>query len=143
MPAKRLRAMPWLRRLRSARLSPKTVLAKPSFLRRLARPNEETDMLTNERKKQMRAIGHHLKPVVLVGDQGLSPGLLDELNRALNDHELIKVKVRAERDTRKVLVDNLCQETGATCVQTTGAMALLFRAAERPNPRLSNLIRPL
>ena len=71
-------------------------------------------MLTNERKKQMRAIGHHLKPVVLVGDQGLSPGLLDELNRALNDHELIKVKVRAERDTRKVLVDNLCQETGAT-----------------------------
>jgi RNA-binding protein len=78
-----------------------------------------------------------------VGDQGLSPGLLDELNRALNDHELIKVKVRAERDTRKVLVDNLCQETGATCVQTTGAMALLFRAAERPNPRLSNLIRPL
>ena len=100
-------------------------------------------MLTNERKKQMRAIGHHLKPVVLVGDQGLSQGLLDELNRALNDHELIKVKVRAERDTRKVLVENLCQETGATCVQTTGAMALLFRAAERPNPRLSNLIRPL
>jgi len=100
-------------------------------------------MLTTERKKQMRAIGHHLKPVVLVGDQGLSPGLLDELNRALNDHELIKVKVRAERDTRKILVDALCEETGATCVQTTGAMALLFRAAERPNPRLSNLIRPL
>ena len=54
-------------------------------------------MLTPERKKQMRAIGHHLKPIVLVGDQGMSTGLLEELNRALNDHELIKIKVRRTR----------------------------------------------
>ena len=100
-------------------------------------------MLTPERKKQMRAIGHHLKPIVLVGDQGMSTGLLEELNRALNDHELIKIKVRAERDTRKVMIASLCEETGAQCVQSTGAMALLFRAAERPNPRLPNLIRPI
>lgn len=100
-------------------------------------------MLTPERKKQMRAIGHHLKPVVLVGDQGVSTGVLEELNRALNDHELVKVKIRAERETRKLLIDSLCEETGAHCIQSTGAMALLFRAAEQPNPRLSNLIRPL
>ena len=40
-------------------------------------------MLGLERKKQMRAIGHHLKPVILIGDNGMSTGLLDELDRAL------------------------------------------------------------
>ena len=100
-------------------------------------------MMTPERKKQMRAIGHHLKPIVIIGDQGMSTGLLEELNRALNDHELIKVKIRAERDTRKNLITSLCEETGAHCVQSTGSMALLFRGSERPNPRLSNLIRPI
>ena len=100
-------------------------------------------MLAPERKKQMRAIGHHLKPVVLIGDNGMSTGLLEELDRALEDHELIKVKVHAERDTRKILIASLCEEMGAHCVQSTGAMALLFRAAKKPNPRLSNLIRPI
>ena len=100
-------------------------------------------MLGPERKKQMRAIGHHLKPVVLIGDNGMSTGLLEELDRALEDHELIKVKVRAERDIRQILIASLCEETGAQCVQSTGAMALLFRAAKKPNPRLSNLIRPI
>ncbi|HBX26325.1 MAG TPA: ribosome assembly RNA-binding protein YhbY [Gammaproteobacteria bacterium] len=100
-------------------------------------------MLTSERRKQMRAIGHHLKPIVLIGDNGMSPGLLEELHRALEDHELIKVKVRADRNARKILIASLCKETGAYCVQSTGATALLFRAAERPNPRLSNLIRPM
>ena len=88
-------------------------------------------MLTPERKKQMRAIGHHLKPIVLVGDHGMSSGVLEELNRALNDHELIKIKVRAERDTRKTLIESMCAETGAHCVQSTGAMALLYRAEDR------------
>ncbi len=100
-------------------------------------------MLTPERKKQMRAIGHHLKPVILIGDNGMSTRLLEELDRALKDHELIKIKVRAERDARKILIASLCNETGAHCVQSVGAIALLFRAAERPNPRLSNLIRPI
>ncbi len=100
-------------------------------------------MISTERKKQMRAIGHHLKPAILVGEQGISNGLLEELNRALNDHELIKIKIRAERDTRKILLASLCQEAGAHCVQSTGTTALLFRQSERPNPRLSNLIRPI
>ncbi|MDB4020945.1 YhbY family RNA-binding protein [Litorivicinus sp.] len=100
-------------------------------------------MLTSVRKKQMRAIGHHLKPVVLIGDQGISAGVVDELNRALNDHELVKVKVRAERDIRKKLIESLCEKTDAQCIQTTGTMALIFRPTENPNPRLSNLIRPL
>ncbi|MDI9799718.1 YhbY family RNA-binding protein, partial [Pseudomonas aeruginosa] len=57
--------------------------------------------LTQEQKKQFKSIGHHLKPVLIVAENGLTEGVLAELERALNDHELIKVKLAlAERDDR-------------------------------------------
>ena len=57
--------------------------------------------LTQEQKKQFKSIGHHLKPVLIVADNGLTEGVLAELERALNDHELIKVQLRvAEREDR-------------------------------------------
>ena len=49
--------------------------------------------LTQEQKKQYKSIGHHLKPVLTVADNGLTEGVLAELERALGDHELIKIKV--------------------------------------------------
>ena len=49
--------------------------------------------LTQEQKKQYKSIGHHLKPVLTVADNGLTEGVLTELERALGDHELIKIKV--------------------------------------------------
>ncbi|WP_410961553.1 YhbY family RNA-binding protein, partial [Salmonella sp. SAL4457] len=49
--------------------------------------------LTQEQKKQFKSIGHHLKPVLIVAENGLTEGVLAELERALNDHELIKVKL--------------------------------------------------
>ena len=48
--------------------------------------------LSSAQKKDYKRIGHHLKPVVIVSDQGASEGVLSELNRALDDHELIKNK---------------------------------------------------
>ena len=49
--------------------------------------------LSPEQRREYRAIAHNLKPVIIVGDKGLSEGLQEELERALNDHELIKIKV--------------------------------------------------
>ena len=61
-----------------------------------------------ERKKQFRTIGHKLNPIVTIAGNGLSAGVLAELNRALDDHELIKVKLAiAERDERKEVVAEL------------------------------------
>mgnify|MGYP001291262036 CR=1 FL=1 len=100
-------------------------------------------MLTTKRKKQMRAIGHHLKPIVLIGEQAITNGIIKELDRALNDHELVKIKVSGERATRKTILETLCYETRAECIQSMGSSALLFRPAHNPNPRLSNLIRPI
>ena len=98
--------------------------------------------LTQQRKKQLRAIGHSLKPVVMISENGLTEGVLKELNRALDDHELIKIKLAiTERADRAEVAAAVIQETGATLVQTIGKMLLICREARKPNPKLSNLLR--
>ena len=100
--------------------------------------------LDQTRKKQLRAIGHQLNPVVTVSEKGMSEGVLLELERALEDHELIKVKLAVnDPQARRELASELCQHSGAELVQAVGKVILLVRAAKKPNPKLSNLIRPL
>ena len=63
--------------------------------------------LTQEQKKQYKSIGHHLKPVLIVADNGLTEGVLTELERALGDHELIKIKVNIlDRESRLLPLQN-------------------------------------
>jgi RNA-binding protein len=98
--------------------------------------------LTSQHRRMLRGIGHHLEPVVMVGDDGLSEGVLAETERALGDHELIKIRLPAgDRDARGALIDALCEATGAEAIQTIGRVAVLFRAAPRPDPRKSNVLR--
>ncbi|RMA80102.1 ribosome assembly RNA-binding protein YhbY [Umboniibacter marinipuniceus] len=98
--------------------------------------------LTQQRKKQLRAIGHNLKPVVMISENGLTEGVLNELNRALNDHELIKVKLAIpERIDRAEVASAVVAETNSTLVQTIGKIILICREARKPNPKLSNLLR--
>lgn len=98
--------------------------------------------LSTAEKKHFRGIGHHLNPVVLVGGGGLSDALLAELDRALEDHELIKVKVHAEdREARREIIEALPGLCGCEVVQTVGNIALLYRPARRQNRKLSNLVR--
>ena len=98
--------------------------------------------LTADRKKALRTMGHNLKPVVTVAGKGLSEGVLEELNRALEDHELIKVKlVVADRELRHQVIGELCEKSGAELIQEIGKIALIFRAAQKPNAKLSNLLR--
>ena len=62
--------------------------------------------LTQEQKKQFKSIGHHLKPVLIVAENGLTEGVMAELERAINDHELIKVQFRiSEREERRSIID--------------------------------------
>ena len=99
-------------------------------------------MLDPQLRKRLRAIAHHLDPVVSIGDGGVSEGVVDETNRALRDHELIKAKVHSEdRDARKAFGDALCEETGAQVVQRIGKTLVLYRSNPDANPRLSNVQR--
>lgn len=98
----------------------------------------------NQNTKQLRAIGHKLKPVVTVAANGLSDTVAAELDRALSQHELIKVKVAVGgRDAKAAIADEICKRTGAKLVQSIGNMLLLMRRTAQPDPRLSNLIRRL
>ena len=98
--------------------------------------------LSPEQRREYRAIAHNLKPVIIVGDKGLSEGLQDELDRALNDHELIKIKVAStDREARQEAIQALCESSGAELVQTIGKIAVILRRAKKPNPKLSNLLR--
>ncbi len=98
--------------------------------------------LTASQKKQYRAIAHDLNPIITVGDKGISTGLLQELNRALDDHELIKVKIALnDRDDRATVTEDLCKQTKAILVQSIGKIAIILRRADKPNPKLSNLLR--
>lgn len=93
-------------------------------------------------EKQLRAIGHKLKPVVIVASKGLTDSVVLEIERALTDHELIKVKVAVGgKSDRQAVAEEICARTGAELVQSTGAMLLLLRRTAEPDPRLSNLLR--
>ena len=99
---------------------------------------------SNQDVKQLRTIGHKLKPVVTVAGNGLSDGVVMELERALNDHELIKVKLAAgSREERQAISEQICEQLGAETVQRIGNVIVILRRAENPDPRLSNLIRPV
>ena len=95
--------------------------------------------LSQEQKKQFKSIGHHLKPVLTVAENGLSEGVMAELERALNDHELIKVQFRI--DDRRALIDELCQTGSCELIQVIGKMALIYRRNPKPNKNLSNISR--
>jgi len=98
--------------------------------------------LSNDDKKHLRGIGHKLKPVVTIADKGLTDNVMAELNRALNDHELIKVKLSlSDREAKQTTVEQACKKLKAELVQTIGHVIVLYRRADRPNPKLSNLLR--
>lgn len=99
--------------------------------------------LTAAQKKHYRSIGHNLKPIVMIGDKGVTDGVNEELERALEDHELIKVKINLpDPSARKTLANELCEQHKAGLVQAIGKIILIVRAAKKPNPKLSNLLRP-
>lgn len=92
--------------------------------------------------KRLRRIGHELKPVVMTGGQGLTDAVVAEVDRALEDHELIKVRINGEdRDARAAEMALLAERTHAEKVQVIGKIVLLYRPARKPNPKLSNLLR--
>ncbi|GAA5115014.1 ribosome assembly RNA-binding protein YhbY [Orbus sasakiae] len=87
--------------------------------------------LSNKQKQYLKGEAHHLKPVVMIGANGLTEGVLAEIENALAFHELIKVKVSAEdRDTKKLICDAIIRETGAVQVQLIGSILTLFKQSE-------------
>jgi len=96
-------------------------------------------MLSDSQKKHLRRLGHAQKAIVMVGQGGGGANLIAELDRALADHELVKLRARvgdrAERDT---LLGELARATRAELVQRIGHTALFYRA----NPEKPGILLP-
>ena len=84
--------------------------------------------LTPAERKVHRADAHHLDPVVMIGNDGLTPAVLKETDAALKAHGLIKLRVFSdERETRDALLASLCEQLGAAPIQHIGKLLLLWR----------------
>jgi RNA-binding protein len=91
--------------------------------------------LSGKQRRQLRALGHHRAVVVQVGVDGVTAGILAALAQALIDHELVKVRIDADREGRAVVTAALAEGTGAEVVQSLGRTLLLYRA-RKENPTL-------
>ncbi|HEV7799598.1 MAG TPA: ribosome assembly RNA-binding protein YhbY [Burkholderiales bacterium] len=88
--------------------------------------------LTPAQRRELRAHAHHLHPVVMISDAGLTPTVTQEIEANLKSHELIKVRVLGDdREARGTLASAICEATGASAVQQIGKILVLYR--EKPD----------
>ncbi len=80
-----------------------------------------------DQKKQLKAQAHALNPVVMIGQHGLTDAVSQEIDIALDAHELIKIKIRAEKQDRIVIRDQIIEQTRAELIQTIGQMIVIYR----------------
>ncbi|MBT8048125.1 MAG: YhbY family RNA-binding protein [Xanthomonadales bacterium] len=98
--------------------------------------------LSNRQLRYLRGLTHNLKPVVMVADKGLSETVKAEIETALDHHELIKVKLRGDRETRSAWAQEIIAQFGAEPVHIIGQVACFFRRNPKKPvielPRASN-----
>jgi len=89
--------------------------------------------LSNSQIRHLKGLAHKLKPVVMIGDKGLSQTVMDEIKIALESHELIKVNIRAEnREDRNTIIEKIVNKTQSTKVQTIGGKLVIYKPNKEP-----------
>ncbi len=87
----------------------------------------------------LRKSCHHIKPIVTVGNAGLSENVMSEVELALSHHELVKIKIAGNSDERKTIANDIVKQTGAVLVQTIGHTASFYREADKPKIQLPKI----
>ncbi len=88
--------------------------------------------LTKPQKLHLKRLVHHLKPVIIIGAQELSASVHQETARALEDHELIKIRINANNaEQRKQLVETLCNEHQAVLIHSIGHVIAIYKPSEK------------
>jgi RNA-binding protein len=95
--------------------------------------------LSGRERRALRRLAHGLRPIVQVGDKGLSQSVIDALDVALRDHELVKLEIARERDERAQLADEIAARTGSAVAGLIGRIAILYRPAREPDKRRISL----
>ncbi len=87
--------------------------------------------LTNNQKKYLRTLAHDLKPVVMIGQHGLSEAVLSELDSTMKKHELLKIKIRVDdRNKKKEIENEIIEFSEAFLVQIIGSVLVIYRPFE-------------
>jgi RNA-binding protein len=85
-------------------------------------------MLSETHKRQLRGLANRLRPIVMIGNAGLTDNVLAEIENGLVRHELIKVRIQAgDRKGRDSIIDSICEQTRAQRVQRVGNVMVLYR----------------
>ena len=93
--------------------------------------------LTAQKKKKLKTIAHKLKPIVTIGQNGLKETIHEEIEIALDCHQVIKIKLNVgDRDSRKAMINDLAKAHNSDIIQTIGNIAVFFRN----NPRKDNIV---
>lgn len=89
--------------------------------------------ITPAQRRHLRGLAHSLKPVVMIGHNGLTPAVVRETTLSLASHELIKIRVLGDdRELREQWITQLCDELDAAPVQHVGKLLVLYKPAEKP-----------
>lgn len=91
--------------------------------------------LKGSQRKYLRGVAHGRRPAVQIGKEGLTESVVRAIDTALEAHELVKLKIAAERDERERIVPVIEERLGCECVGTVGRMAILFRRHPDPEKR--------
>ena len=91
--------------------------------------------LTAAQRKKLRGLAHALEPVVRLGRSGLTESAASEVERAIAHHELIKVRIAADRQDRQRIVADIVERIPCALIGTVGQIAILYRPHERPEKR--------
>ena len=99
------------------------------------------NQLTAGERRALKARAHALDPVVLIGDGGLTAAVIEEIERSLNAHDLIKIRVSGEdHDARADTLRRVCDDLGATAIQHIGRILVIYR--QRPEPAVKSRTKP-
>ncbi len=96
--------------------------------------------LNKKQIQYLKGVAHSLKPIVLLGSNGLTEAVVAEIDYALNHHELIKVKIPTDdRENKGLIVDAICRETNATKVQVIGKTLVIYRESPEKKIRIPKI----
>ncbi|MGL4859210.1 MAG: ribosome assembly RNA-binding protein YhbY [Enterobacteriaceae bacterium] len=88
-------------------------------------------------RRYLQGLAHHLNPVVMIGNNGLTESVLREIDLSLNTHELIKIRVAGEeREARSEALQQICQKVSAAAVQQIGKVLVIWRPSDKQLIRL-------
>ena len=93
------------------------------------------EVLKGSDKRHLRGLAHGLRPAVQLGQHGLTDAVVEALEQALCDNELVKVKIAADRDERREIAAQLTKRTHSELAGLVGHMAIVFRKARKPENR--------